>query len=249
MSELTPNYTNYGIYDISDDLDFILPNIDIKFRNIGENVFSYFRRDSEENTVEKMIPTKNNQIRIEVAPIRPLNHPSHRTSYLYLELETPVFLSENSQAKIFARCPIEIGIFLINGENKNSLDFFTCDPINSRFGLYGTPESGTLCKYTKSEIVESYDDSKPYIDAVMEIHFGNELSRGQSISKVIFPVTDNSIYYNGSKAIYDSIDAVLKKKLTIETLDISTRNISTDWTKSPDYERKELVKRLNMGVD
>ncbi len=83
----------------------------------------------------------------------------------------------------------------------------------------------------------------------MEIHFGNELSRGQSISKVIFPVTDNSIYYSGSKAIYDSIDAVLKKKLTIETLDISTRNISTDWTKSPDYERKELVKRLNMGVD
>ena len=43
--------------------------------------------------------------------------------------------------------------------------------------------------------------------------------------------------------------AVLKKKLTIETLDISARNISTDWAKSPDYERKELVKRLNMGVD
>lgn len=83
----------------------------------------------------------------------------------------------------------------------------------------------------------------------MEINFGNELSRGQSISKIIFPVTENSIYYNDSKAIYDSIDALLKKKLTVETLDISSRNISTDWTKSPDYERKELVKRLNMGVD
>ena len=249
MTEINSDYTNYGIYDITDSIDLSFPNTEIKFRNIGTNVFSYFRRDSEDNTIEKMIPTKNNKIRIEVAPIRPINHPSHRTSYIYLELETPIFLSENSQAKIFARCPIEIGIFLIDGENKNSLDFFTCDPINSRFGLYGTPESGTLCKYAKSEIVESYDDSKPYINATMEINFGNELSRGQSISKIIFPVTENSIYYDDSKAIYDSIDAVLKKKLTVETLDISSRNISTDWTKSPDYERKELVKRLNMGVD
>jgi hypothetical protein len=249
LSELNSNYTNYGVYEIDDDFDCIFPKTDVKFRKIGENVFSYFRSDSEDKTIEKMIPTKNNKIRIEIAPIRPLNHPSHRTSYVYLELETPVFLSENSHAKIFARCPIEIGVFLIDGENKNSLDFFTCDPLNSRFGLYGTPESGTLCKYAKSEIVESLDDSIPYKNAVMEINFGNELQGGHSISKVIFPITENSVYYDKSRAIIDSISAVIKKKLTIETIDVSSDKVSTNWTESPTYERKELVKKLNMGVD
>ena len=43
--------------------------------------------------------------------------------------------------------------------------------------------------------------------------------------------------------------AVLKKKLTIESLDVNAQKISTDWIESPSYERAALTKRLDIGVD
>jgi hypothetical protein len=243
------NFPKYGLYTITDSEDITFPNVEIKIKRISENVFSYNRIDSEDNITEQMIPTKSNQLTIELCPIRPLNYPARRTNYVYLDLNTPIFLSEGSAATIFARCPIEIGVFMVHDKHKDSLDWFTCDPINSRFGLYGLPESGTLCKYTKSEIVESYEDSIPFVNAVLKINLQNNLDEGHSISKVVFPISDNSIYYKNSKAIIDSISAVLKKKLTLEILDISSKPAQTDWALSPTYENTIPVKRMDMGVD
>lgn len=243
------SFSNYGIYKISESMGLFFPNTEIKIERIGKNVFSYIKNDSKSNTVEKIIPIQSDDLTIEIAPIRPLNFPARRTSYIYLDFETPVFLSENSAATIFIRCPIEIGIFLVHDGHKDSLDCFTCDPKNSRFGLYGAPDSGTLCKYAKSEIVESHDDSIPFVNAVLELKMNNELDRGNSISKIIFSISDNSLYYKNSKSIIDSVESVLKKKLALETIDVSTITLQTDWTKSPTYEREMAVKRMDMGVD
>lgn len=245
----TEHITKYGIYKITDSAEIDFPNIEVKIKRVSENVFSYLRKDAEDNIAEKMIPTKSNELTIELSPIRPLNYPAKRTNFVYLDLETPVFLSEGSAATIFVRCPIEIGVFLVHGDHKDSLDWFTCDPTNSRFGLYGTPESGTLCKYAKSEIVESYEDSIPFVNGVMEINIQNELDEGHSISKIVFPISDNSLYYRDSKATMDSITAILKKKVTLHILDISSNTIQTNWTRAPTYEQTMTVKRIDMGVD
>lgn len=243
------NFSKYGIYKIKDSAEFVFPSIEVKITKVSENVFSYARKDSEDNLVKKMIPIKSDEIVIEISPIRPLNYPAKRTTFVYLDLENPIFLSEGSAATIFARCPIEIGVFLVHGGHKDSLDWFTCDPINSRFGLYGTPESGTLCKYAKSEIVESYEDSIPYFNAVLQLNLQNGLDEGHSISRVVFPITDNSLYYKNSKAIIDSVNAILKKQLTLEILDVSSTPIQTDWTLAPTYEHAVTIKRMDMGVD
>jgi hypothetical protein len=242
-------FSKYGIYTIADSAEISFPNTEIKIKKVSENVFSYTRKNSEDNIVEKMIPTKSDELVIELSPIRPLNHPAKRTNYVYLDFETPVFMSANSAATIFACCPIEIGIFLVHDGRKDSLDWFTCDPVNSRFGLYGTPESGTLCKYTKSDIVESYEDSITFVNAVLEINIQNELDEGHSISKVVFPISDHAIYYKDSKAIIDSVNAVLKKKITLEVLEVVPKPIQTDWTLAPTYETAMTVKRMDMGVD
>jgi len=241
--------SDYGIYTISDKLEFAFPNVEIKVERIGEHVFLYIRKDAEDNILKKIIPINSSDLTLELCPIRPLNYPVTRTSHVYLDFESPVFLSEGSAATVFVRCPIEIGVFLVHGDHKDSLDWFTCDPINSRFCLYGSPESGTLCKYTNSEIVESYEDSMPFIDAVLKIDLKNDLDRGFTVSKIVFPITGNSLYYKNSKAIIDSLNVTLKKKLTIEIIDVDTITIQTDWIKSPTYEQIESIKHMDMGVD
>lgn len=246
-SEIT--FSKYGVYTISESLELFFPGVTIKIDKIGENVFSYLKRDFEDNITEKKIPVKTPKLKIEVAPIRPLNYPARRTNYFYLEFESPVFLIENSSATVFVQCPIEIGLFLIHDSHKDSLDWFTCDPPNSRFGLYGTPDSGILCKYSKVPIVGTYNDSLDYFNGIIKINLKNELPGGHSINRIVFPISDTSIYYDDTKAIFDSITGILKKKITIELFDVDPEPIQTDWTKSPTYEKVELVKRMDMGVD
>ena len=44
MSDDSKNiFSNYGIYDLGDNLELSLPNISIKFQRISDNAFSYFR--------------------------------------------------------------------------------------------------------------------------------------------------------------------------------------------------------------
>ena len=243
------SFSNFGIYDVEDNLELTFPDSEIKFEKIGENAFSYFRKNSEGKIIEKMIPVKSNSIKIEVAPIRPLNHPARRTGYVFLKFDKDIYLSENSAASIFVHCPIEIGLFLIHDSNRESLDWITCNPLNSRFGLYGSPDTGTLCKYAEVSLATDYSDSIPYIEGVMKIVIENTLSTGQTVSKVIFPITDNSLYYDDSKAIIDGIKITLKKRAVVSVADVKTTLVETDWIKSPTWEDTTVGRSMEMGLE
>lgn len=241
-------FTPLGTYKITENTEFVFPNTEIKISKISDKVFAYQRLDGEDNVGEKIIPSTG-ELQLEICPIRPLNHPARRTNYVYLQFETPVFLSEGSSATIYLQCPIEIGVFLIHDAHKDSLDTFTCDPQNSRFALYGNPDTGTLCKHSTTPIVSSYEDSTPYINGIIKVEITNALEGGHSFGKVVFPVTDCSIYYKESKAMFDGVKALMKKKLAVEYIDITTEKIQTDWTQAPTYETSTTAKRIDMGVD
>jgi len=245
----TKNFSNYGIYDIKENLELSLPNTEIKIQRIGDNAFSYFRKDSEGKVIEKMIPTKSNDVKIELAPIRPLNHPARRTGYVFLKFDKEIFLSENSAASIFVHCPIEIGIFLVHNSHRDSLDWITCNPVNSRFGLYGPPDTGTLCKYAEVSLAIDYHDSIPYIEGVMKIVLENTLSTGQTVSKVIFPITDNSLFYEDSKTIIDGIKVTMRKRAVVSIADVKIDSVDTDWTKSPTWEDATVSTSMETGLE
>lgn len=242
-------FSNYGVYDVNDNLELFFPNTEIKIQRVGENAFSYFRKDSEEKIIEKMIPSKSNDLKIEIAPIRPLNYPARRTGYVFLKFDKEIYLSENSAASIFVHCPIEIGLFLIHDSHRESLDWFTCNPLNSRFGLYGQPDTGILCKYSKVSLATDFSDSIPYVEGVMKIIIENNLKTGQTVSKVIFPITDNSIFYENSKSIIDGIKVTLKKRAVVSIADVKTEPVETDWTKSPTWEDTTVSTGMEMGLE
>ena len=249
MEESPDNFSQYGIYTIEDSHEFDLPNTKIKIERVGEKAYSYIRKNSEDQISEKIIPTKSNTLKIELCPIRPLNHPARRTNYVFLKFDKDIFLSESSAATVYVHFPIEIGLFLVHDSHRDSIDWVTCDPLNSRFGLYGTPDTGTLCKYADVSLANDMSDSEPYVNGVMKILIENNLSSGQSVGKVIFPITDNSIYYSDSKAIMDGIKVTLRKRAVVSIADVKTDPISTDWTKSPTLEQTTTTESTEMGVE
>ena len=229
-------FSNYGIYDLGDNLELSLPNTLIKFQRISDDAFSYFRENSEGKIIEKIIPIKSNDVKIELVPIRPLNYPARRTNYVFLKLDKEIHLGENSAASIFVHCPIEIGIFLIHGDNHESFDWVTCNPLNSRFSLYGSPDTGTLCKYAKVSLAADYDDSISYVNGVMHIVIENTLSFAQTISRIIFSMADNTLYYKDSKAIIDGIKITMKKRAAVNIAEVKTTLVDTEWTSSSTWK-------------
>jgi hypothetical protein len=243
------NYSKYGEYVITENLELILPETIVKIERIGEHAFSYYRQDSEGKIVEKMIPSKSNELKIELAPIRPLNHPARRTSHIFLKFDKEIYLSKNSAASIFVHCPIEIGIFLVNNSEKESLDWITCNPLNSRFGLYGSPDTGTLCKFAEVTLASDYSDSSPYVDGVMKVVIENNLDSGKTVSKVVFPITDNSLYYENYKSIIDGVKVTLKKRAVVNVADIQADPAKTNWTQSPTWESSTSKTSMEMGLE
>jgi len=245
-----PKDVEFGIYQVSDSLDLKLRTVEIKIERVGDHAFSYIRKDSENNIVEKIIPSKDNKLLIEITPIRPLNYPARRTNYLYLNFDKEIFLSEGSAASVFVQCPIEIGIFLVHDSHKDSLDWFTCDPSSSRFGLFGPPDSGRLCKYFPVQVVESHEESDPFLNCVLQVILENQLDIGHPVSKIVFPVTDHNLYYKGAKSAIDSLKLTLRKRGLVKFGDVQTSSFSeSGWTKSPSWEATTTTQSMEMGLD
>jgi len=250
MGESVKQYSKYGSYEIEEKLDLFFPSVDVRISRDDEGNFSYLRKDSEGNIVEKIIPSVSKKIRIEVAPIRPLNYPARRTNFVYLKFDKEVFLSKGASTSFLVRCPIEIGIFLVSESNKDSMDWFTCDPSSSRFGLYGAPDTGKLCKYYKVPIVKSELDSELHLSCVMKVSFVNQLERGYSITKAIFPITDHLLYYKGEKSQLDSLQVTLRKRVAVEYVETAEVPLAqTDWTQSPSWEKDTQTPSMEMGLE
>ena len=250
MEEETRQYSKYGIYEIDDKLDLFFPSVEVRISKRDEESFSYLRKDAEGNMIEKIIPSLSKKMVIEVAPIRPLNYPARRTNFVYLQFDKEVFLSEDATTTFLVRCPIEVGIFLVHNSHKDSMDWFTCDPSSSRFGLYGSPDTGKLCKFYKVPIVKSELDSEPHISCVMRVNFENLLERGYSVTKAIFPITDHFLYYKDEKAQLDSLNVKLRKRIAIEYIETSEIRLTvSDWTRSPSWEKDTETPSMEMGLE
>jgi len=244
------NYANYGLYEIKEELALFFPSVEIRIKRKDESNFSYLRKDPEGKIAEKIVPVQGESMKIEVAPIRPLNYPAHRTNFIYLKFDQEVFLSENATTSFLVRCPVEIGVFLVHDSHKDSMDWFTCDPSQSRFGLYGAPDTGNLCKFYKVPIVKNEFDSIPFHNCVMRLNFENLLGRGYPITKAIFPITDHFLYYKDNKAQLDSLDVTLRKRMIIEYVETAERRLENiDWTKSPSWEKDTETPSMEMGLE
>ena len=223
------DYSGFGQYNISDKLQLILPKTHIIIEK-KENRFSYYRKNSEDQELRKSVPGKKDALQIELAPVLPLNLPSKKTNDLmFLRLKESIFIEKNSTVDILLQFPIEIGVFVLNNDNtRDFFDCFTCEPMHSRFALYGTPENGNLCMYGKVAQLEESEKPEPYVFAKIKATISNQLKEGVSIGKLIFPVGHHEMYYleNTSDAHIDDVAATVKKESSGKIIEIRHVDLS-----------------------
>ena len=222
------SYSFYDTYNVDNDIDIKLPGTKIQFKKL-DNGFSYFREDSEHSIIEKSIPSMNS-IQVTVAPVLPINLPAKKTNGLiFLRLDKQVMITPESNVEISVKVPIEIGIFIKSELSSDMLDVITCEPMHSRFGLYGTPDDGNLCMYSKvSQIYDKHPE--PYVWARMKITIKNELKQGAKIGKIVFPITAHKVYHKqkSTEVHIDDLNARIYSDISGEKMELTKTVFETD---------------------
>lgn len=230
VSKSGSSFSGYGQYQIDDKTILNLPNHAITLQNMGDGRFSY-TRTSGETTIKKIIQSDSQTSQVEIAPVLPIHVPSYKTDFFFIRFDEALFIAQGSSMHIDVCMPIEIGVFVITENKMSGFDFFSCDPSESRFGLYGTPEEGRLCKYSLVS-ANGRDNPQPYMHAHFRMKITNELHELASVGKIVFPITDHDLHYHNNEVIMDGLRATIKNRVGLHVIETVQEAIATPhgWT-------------------
>lgn len=246
------DFSNFGRYLLKDKLVLTLPNNTITLSRLGDGRFSYTRQTTQNGFVKKIIHTKSENFDIELAPALPIHMPSYKTDFFFLRFTEPLYISQNTATEVLVSFPIELGVFLIEENQSGGIDYFSCDPFNSRFALYGPTEDGKLCKYAKTSLDEKQIVNQPFIHAQLKIQLINELEEGASIGKIIFPVTDHDLYFHGTDVMMDSLETTIKNRVGLHVVEMIQKPIANleGWKLAPrDIKKTDYKFSMEQGFD
>lgn len=246
------DFSNFGRYIPKDKLILNLPNNALTISRLGKALYSYTRDGPQNEQIKKVVQTKSENFDIELAPLLPLHLPSYKTDFFFMRFTEPLYLASESTAEILLWFPIEIGVFLIQENNMGMIDYFSCDPSNSYFALYGPPEDGKLCKYAKISLYEKQISSQSYSHAQLKVQVINELEEGVSVGKIVFPVTDHDLYYHGNSVMMDGLRATIKNRLgfyVVETVQNPITNLEGWRLASRDTKKTDYKFSMEKGFD
>jgi hypothetical protein len=246
------DFSNFGRYLLQDKLVLTVPNNTLTLSPLGNGKFSYIRQSTQNQPVKKIIHAKSESLDIELVPILPIHVPSYKTDFFFLRFTEPLYILQNTTTEILISFPIEMGVFLIEENQQGGIDYFSCDPFNSRFALYGPTEDGKLCKYAKISLDEKQVISQPFIHAQLKIRLLNELEEGVSIGKIVFPVTNHVLYFHGSNVMMDGLDTIIKNRVgsyVVETIQNPITNLE-GWKRAPhDIKKTDYKFSMERGFN
>lgn len=252
MSVSESNDFKFGKHVIKNDTTLSPSRNKIQLSKIDKDKFSYSRNDSENRVTKKIIHCKTTDLEIELAPILPIHLPSYKSDFVLLRFEEPIIISGKSTTELTIPFPIEIGVFLINDGHTDMLDYFTCEPNYSRFGLYGTPEEGKLCKYAKIPLFFDKTILSSLAHASLRITVENELEESAHVGKIIVPASDHDLYYKDEDVMMNDLKIMIKNRSGLKVIEVVQKQITKpdNWSLSPRNIKKTDYKfAMEWGFD
>jgi hypothetical protein len=184
------------------------------------NKYAYQRFEGDKLVVEKIIAS-DRALRLGIFPVSPIHTPAKYASHMMLKLVTPLVLDPKSHVDAYLTMSIEIGVVRSSGDDVQIIDAFSVG--QPKYGLYGIPELGILCRYHETRINPEIPKATPYKEAVFRAHFHNYTDKINTINRVVFPIEGADFYYRKNEAYYSDIEVVIEYALTkfVATVDVT----------------------------
>ncbi|MEO9364293.1 MAG: DUF432 domain-containing protein [Nitrososphaera sp.] len=153
------------------------------------DAYSYRRYSSGTLAAETtIISDQGGGVVVGIFPIAPLLTPKQVAKNMYIKFKSPVVMDQRSDAVVYTKIPIEIGVYRQSEDEELLIDAFSLVP--QKYALYGSPEAGTVCRFSESETstTEGGVSAEKYTEATVRIRISNAIDNVIRISKVIVPM-------------------------------------------------------------
>lgn len=190
--------------------------LDVKLKEKGIEIIvegkgkrkRYYRKSLDEE-IEKFIYAEKGELVI--CPVEPVNLPKEGTAeHLLIELEKPIIIEPDVEDSIYIKFPVEIGIFLVDEKDIERIDIFTIT--KPKYTLYGSPESGIICRWWKSNIYNDLPEVNKVYEGIMKVDIENNYNEWVEINKIVFRAFDMKIYYDGYAYMHSRL-SIMKKMI------------------------------------
>jgi hypothetical protein len=205
----------YGTYDIPLNID--AQNVSLSIGRRGDAIV--YRRQLGEEAAEKLL-LGGGRGSIVINPVEPLNLPRDLTPYLYLDFQRPAALAPKSSSTVFVTFPVEIGVFLKDNGEIETLDIFTL--ARQKYTLYGDPRNGMLCRYWSTPVETDPPRPDRLREGVMELKLVNATGSWVEVTRAVFSAYGMKLYYS---------DALVAMRADMEVTGAGTA--STDFRDMP----------------
>jgi hypothetical protein len=158
--------------------------------HITKSSVLYKRLSGSDPKAQATIFSDKDPVVVGIFPIPPIFTPRPIARNLYLRFDYPVVVDQRSETVVYAKMPIEIGVFRQSEDEELLIDAFSPRP--QKYALYGNPESGVVCRYADSEAVDSKEglSLEKYQEALVRVRIRNDIDNIVKVSKVIIPMDD-----------------------------------------------------------
>lgn len=157
----------------------------------SRSVFMYRRYVEDALQSESIIMSdSSDDVVVGIFPIPPFQTLMKAAKNVYLKFKSQIVLDQKSEAVLYSKIPIEIGIYRQSKDEELLLDAFSL--ARQQFALYGPPETGVVCRYKEVEISpkESEIAATKYEEAIVRIRISNMIDNVVKVSRVIIPMEE-----------------------------------------------------------
>jgi|SRR5579884_97877 hypothetical protein len=173
--------------------DLVIGENRIVFGNkSGSHSFLYQRYVADKLVSNITVVSHESPAVIGIFPAAPVLTPKRISRNLCLKFKSPVIVDQKSVAELYTKMPVEIAVYRQHREEEMLIDAFSLQ--SPRYTLYGSPESGVLCRYDEVEVSTLRDDIKPekYKEALVRVRIRNDIHNVIKVTKIVIPM-DNVI--------------------------------------------------------
>jgi hypothetical protein len=153
-----------------------------------KRLFVYHRKSDTE--VTKLLASVSPVV---ITPIEPVTQPKEITHYVMIELKNPLVLPPGKRVTYFVTFPLEVGVYVTVKGVVTPIDWFTLT--NPKYTLYGTPDTGIICKWWESSVYSKPPDVNPYLEGIMKVHLYNTTNSWVELTRMVFDARSMKIFY------------------------------------------------------
>jgi len=169
----------------------------VRIEDYGKNLKKYQRiTDNSEVASSAVLPGDSVLL---VEPSIPIFLPfQYESEALMIRLKEPVYVTPNYTSTFYLEAPFDIVVYDEDGE---IIDIFTIE--NPKYGLYGDPNNGVVCRYGKSSVYVSDEDIPP-TRAILPVKVRNSFNTTLKVTLIVVPYRLLKTYYSQNGKVYYS---------------------------------------------